>query len=67
MSSESVYQVALSCVDVGSFHKRLLVKFMSVTASVRNAFHTHTYMSKPTVTSCQLFALSFCGVGSGRT
>jgi hypothetical protein len=30
MSSESVYQVARSWVDVGSFHKRLVVTFMTL-------------------------------------
>jgi hypothetical protein len=36
MSSESVCQVARSWVDVGSLHTRLVVRFMIVTASVRN-------------------------------
>jgi hypothetical protein len=36
MSSESVCQVARSWVDVGSFHTRLVVRFMNFTASVRN-------------------------------
>jgi hypothetical protein len=36
MSSESVYQVSRSWVDVGSFHTRLVVGFMIFTASVRN-------------------------------
>jgi hypothetical protein len=34
MSSESVYQVARSWVEVGSFHTRLVVRFMIFTASV---------------------------------
>jgi hypothetical protein len=36
MYSESVYQVARSWVDVGSFDKLLVVRFMIFTASVRN-------------------------------
>jgi hypothetical protein len=36
MYSESVCQVARSWVDVGSFHTRLVVRFMIFTASVRN-------------------------------
>jgi hypothetical protein len=36
MSSESVCQVARSWVEVGSFHTRLVVRFMNFTASVRN-------------------------------
>jgi hypothetical protein len=36
MSSESVCQVARSWVEVGSFHTRLVVRFMIFTASVRN-------------------------------
>jgi hypothetical protein len=36
MSSESVRQVARSWVDVGSCHTRLVLRFMNVTASVRN-------------------------------
>jgi hypothetical protein len=36
MSSESVCQVSRSWVDVGSFHKHLVVRFMIFTASVRN-------------------------------
>jgi hypothetical protein len=43
MSSESVCQVAPSWVDVGSFHKRLVVRFMTFTASVRNILDTHSY------------------------
>jgi hypothetical protein len=40
MSSESVCQVARSWVDVGSFHTRLVVRFMIFTASVRNILDT---------------------------
>jgi hypothetical protein len=40
MSSESVCQVARSWVDVGSFHTRLVVRFMMFTASVRNILDT---------------------------
>jgi hypothetical protein len=36
MSSESVCQVTRSWVDGGSFHTRLVVRFMNFTASVRN-------------------------------
>jgi hypothetical protein len=36
MSSESVYKVARSWVDVGSFHRRSVVRFIIFTASVRN-------------------------------
>jgi hypothetical protein len=36
MSSESVGHVARSWVEVGSFHKRLVGRFMTFTASVRN-------------------------------
>jgi hypothetical protein len=36
MPSESVCQVVRSWVDVGGFHKRLVVRFMIFTASVRN-------------------------------
>jgi hypothetical protein len=35
ISSDSVCQVARSWVDVGSFHTRLVVRFMIFTASVR--------------------------------
>jgi hypothetical protein len=44
MSSESVCQVARSWVDVGSFHTRLVVRFMIFTASVRNILDTPSYM-----------------------
>jgi uncharacterized RDD family membrane protein YckC len=40
MSSELVCQVARSWVDVGSFHTRLVVRFMVFTASVRNILDT---------------------------
>jgi hypothetical protein len=36
MSSESVCQVARSWVNVGSFHMRLVIRFMIFIASVRN-------------------------------
>jgi hypothetical protein len=36
LSSGSVCQVACSWVDVGSFHMRLVARFMNFTASVRN-------------------------------
>jgi hypothetical protein len=44
MSSESVCQVARSWVDVGSFHKRLVVRFMKFTASVRIILDIPSYM-----------------------
>jgi hypothetical protein len=44
MSSESVCQVARSWGDVGSFHMRLVVRFMIFTASVRNTLDTHLYV-----------------------
>jgi hypothetical protein len=43
MSSESVCQVARSWVDVGSFHMRLVVRFMIFTAKVRNILDRHMY------------------------
>jgi hypothetical protein len=43
MSSESVCQVARSWVGVGSFHMRLVVRFMIFTASVRNILGTPSY------------------------
>jgi hypothetical protein len=43
MSSESVCQVARSWVDVGSFHTRLVQRFMDFTASLRNILDTHSY------------------------
>jgi hypothetical protein len=48
MSSESVCQVALSWVDVGSFHTRLVVRFMNFTASVRNILDESTYSNQAT-------------------
>jgi hypothetical protein len=44
MSSDSVCQVARSWVDVGSFHTRLVVRFMIFTASVRNILDTPSYL-----------------------
>jgi hypothetical protein len=43
MSSESVCQGARSWVDVGSFHTRLVVRFMIFTASGRTILDTSTY------------------------
>jgi hypothetical protein len=43
MSTESVCQVARSCMEVGSFHKRLVVRFMIFTESVRNILDTSSY------------------------
>jgi hypothetical protein len=43
MSSESVCQVARSWVDVGSFHTRLVARFMIFTASVRNILDSLSY------------------------
>jgi hypothetical protein len=48
MSSESVYQVARSWVDVGSFPTRLLVRFMILTVSVRNILDTPSQTDRPT-------------------
>jgi hypothetical protein len=36
VSIESVFQVTRSWVDVGSYHTRLVVRFMIITVSVRN-------------------------------
>jgi hypothetical protein len=44
MSSESVCQVARSWVDVGSFHMRLIIIFMSYTSSVRNILDIPSYI-----------------------
>jgi hypothetical protein len=44
MSIESVCQVARSWVDVGSFHTRLVVRFMIFIASVRNVLDTASYV-----------------------
>jgi hypothetical protein len=43
MSSESVCQVARSWVDVGSFHTRLVARFMIFTASIRNVLDWPIY------------------------
>jgi hypothetical protein len=43
MSCESVCQVTRRWVDVGSFHTRLVVRFMIITASVRNIQDTPWY------------------------
>jgi hypothetical protein len=43
MSSESVCQVTRSWVDVGSFHTRLVVRFVTLTASVRYSLDTPSY------------------------
>jgi hypothetical protein len=43
MSSESVCHVARSWVDVGSFHTRLVMRFMNFTASFRNILDTLSY------------------------
>jgi hypothetical protein len=43
MYSESVCQVARSCVDVGSFHTRLVVRFMIFTASLQTILNTASY------------------------
>jgi hypothetical protein len=43
MPSESGCQVARSWVDVGSFHTRLVVRFMIFTVSVRNILDTPSY------------------------
>jgi hypothetical protein len=42
MYSESVYQVARSWMDEGSFHTRLVLRFMNFTAPVRNILDTDT-------------------------
>jgi hypothetical protein len=45
MYTKSVNQVARSWVDVGSFHTRLVVRFMIGTASVRNIWiHTRVHI-----------------------
>jgi hypothetical protein len=44
MCSESVCQVALSWVDVGSFHRRLVVTFSTFTALVLNIVDTPLYL-----------------------
>jgi hypothetical protein len=45
MSSESVCQVARSWVDVGSFYKRLFLRFMILKASVRNILDMLSYVT----------------------
>jgi hypothetical protein len=45
MSSESVCQVARSWVDMGSFHMRLVLTFMTFTASPWNILDTPSYVS----------------------
>jgi hypothetical protein len=39
MSSESVRQVARNWVDMGSFHLRLVVRFVNFTASFPNILY----------------------------
>jgi hypothetical protein len=51
MSSESVCQVARSWVEVGSFHTRLVVRFVNFKASVRNIFDTPSYVKVVAVVS----------------
>jgi hypothetical protein len=63
MSSESVCQVALSWVDVGSFHTRLVVRCMIFTASVRNILDTPSYMHRCNVqycSGCKQLVKSYC-------
>jgi hypothetical protein len=65
MSSESVCQVARSWVDVGSFHTRLVVRFMIFTASVRNTLDTPSYFfSSNFETDCGAHPASY-SVGIG--
>jgi hypothetical protein len=45
MSSEPMYPVARSWVNTGSFHKRLVVRLMIFTASVRNILDTPSYVT----------------------
>jgi hypothetical protein len=55
MSSESVCHVVRSWVDVGYFHTRLVVRFVIVTASVRNILDTAGSLDMdrlPPVTEC---------------
>jgi hypothetical protein len=65
MPSESVCQVALSWVGVGSFHARLVVRFMIFTASVRNILDTPLYWTSctfvPIVVSLRTLALLYIG------
>jgi hypothetical protein len=61
MSSESECQVAHSWVRVGSFHTRLVVRFIIFTASVRNILDTPSYMSTIRSPLSRLLATSnFC-------
>jgi hypothetical protein len=60
MSSESVCQVARSWVEVGSFHTRLVMRFMIFTASVRNILETPSYIGEVIITPRGLI---WCGVG----
>jgi hypothetical protein len=46
MPSEPVCQVARSWVEVGSFHMRLVVKFIIFTASVRNILDEPSYVNR---------------------
>jgi hypothetical protein len=72
MSSESVCQVALSWVDVGSFHTRLVVRFMIVTAAGRNILdkprievelHSTLILVQPTDITCTQYTSSrLCSV-----
>jgi hypothetical protein len=59
MSSESVYQVARSWVDVGNFHKRLVVKFKIFTASVRNILDNSSYILYVTLYKEEIAAFYF--------
>jgi hypothetical protein len=46
MSSNSVCQVLRSWVDVGSFHTRLVMRFMNITASVWNILDGTSYVRR---------------------
>jgi hypothetical protein len=46
MSVGSVGQVARSWVDVGSFHTRVVVRFVNFTSSVREMFDTTSYTAE---------------------
>jgi hypothetical protein len=59
MSSESVCSVARSWVDVGSFHTRLVVRFIIFTASVQNILDTPTYNKYEAVLSFGGYRVSF--------
>jgi hypothetical protein len=61
MSRESVCQVARSWVDVGSFHTRLVVRFVILTASVRNILDTPSYViNRLRCDVIKIFALPGC-------